>query len=82
MMRKYQVRFGGGRRKRGRKATAPTAHPTCRRLRCRVRRLFYRADRSNPALVAGFCCAFLFRPIPGVGRNFNTFFTHLDGCDT
>ena len=29
MMRKYQVRFGGGRRKRGRKATAPTAHPTC-----------------------------------------------------
>jgi hypothetical protein len=29
MMPKHQVRFGGGRRKRGRKATAPTAHPTC-----------------------------------------------------
>jgi hypothetical protein len=28
MMRKYQVRFGGGRQKRGRKATALTAHPT------------------------------------------------------
>src|SRR5450759_996138 len=28
VMRKYQARFGGGRRKRGRKATAPTAHPT------------------------------------------------------
>ena len=26
---KVQVRFGGGRWKRGRKVTAPTAHPTC-----------------------------------------------------
>jgi hypothetical protein len=48
-MLKYPVRFGGGRRRRGRKATAPTVHPTQQgpKIKARVLGLSLSPGRSG-----------------------------------